>query len=166
MTFLDKGIPCQVVGKWFGDVTHPLGQCRLVAILLSQTRTTENVADIGLPRVVRPEPEPATTLQSAEGIAQRLLLGKEHQLAQSLHILGDAVVVAYGLVADSQTLQVSGMVEHMLADVGSLLRQDDGLQFVAVVEHILVNHVVLIDKVVETVALVRMHFILLQACVI
>ncbi len=63
-------------------------------------------------------------------------------------------------------LQVHGIVEHVLTNVSSLLRQDDLLKLVAVVEHIFIHHVVFADEVVHAMTLVRMDLVFLQARVI
>ena len=54
----------------------------------------------------------------------------------------------------------------MLADIRSLLGQDDGLQRLAVVEHILIHHIIVVDEVVDAMTLIRMILVLLQARVI
>ena len=54
----------------------------------------------------------------------------------------------------------------MLADVGGCLRKDDRLERFAEVEHIFAHLVVVVEEVVETVTLVGIGLVLLQAGVI
>ena len=161
-----EGLQCTVVSERCGQVMHPLRQRRLVGVGRLQVLAAVDGVDGRLPRVVGPEPQLACSAHSAKGVAHSLLRGQEHHLVDARHLISHAVVVARSLVADGQPLQVHGVVEHMFADIGGLLGQDDGFQRFAVVEHILIHHVVLVDEVVDAMTLVGVYLVLLQARVI
>ena len=148
------------------QVMHPFRQRRLVGIGRLQILAAIDRLDRSLPRVVGPEPQLTRAGDSAEGVAHGLFRGQEHHLVDARHLVGHTVVIARGLVADGQPLQVHGIVKGMLADVGGLLRQDDRLQRLAEVEHIFAHLVVVVEVVVEAIALVRMFLIFLQTGVI
>ena len=90
------------------------------------------------------------------------LLRQEYEFVEPIGIACNLVVVALCLVAYDESLQVGGMLEAALLNIGYRLWQDDGLQLVAEIEHIVARLVVGIDEVVWTVTLVRVNLVLLQ----
>ena len=90
------------------------------------------------------------------------LLRQEYEFVEPIGIARNLVVVAPCLVAYDESLQVGGMLEAALLNISHRLWQDDGLQLVAEIEHIVSRLVVRIDEVVWTVTLVRVNLVLLQ----
>ena len=90
------------------------------------------------------------------------LLRKEYEFVESSGIACNLIVVAPCLVTHDESLQVGSMLEAALLNIGHRLRQDDGLQLVAEIEHIVARLVVRIDEVVWTVTLVWVYLVLLQ----
>ena len=90
------------------------------------------------------------------------LLRQEYEFVEPIGIACNLVVVARSLVTYDESLQVGGVLEAALLNIGYRLWQDDGLQLVAEIEHIVARLVVRIDEVVWTVTLVWVNLVLLQ----
>ena len=107
-----------------------------------------------LPRILIP-----VRLQRGE------VVGEQHQFGNALQVLKQVSVELGGLAAYADALQRLGILEEVLTEFLSRLRQDDRLDGLAVLEQVGGHDIVLLDFLVEPVAVVAVVSIFLDICI-
>ena len=107
-----------------------------------------------LPRILIP-----VRLQRGE------VVGEQHQFGNALQVLKQVGVELGGLAAYADALQRLGILEEVLTEFLGRLWQDDGLDGLAVLEQVGGHDIVLLNLLVEPVAIVAVFIIFLDICV-
>ena len=107
-----------------------------------------------LPRILIP-----VRLQRGE------VVGEQHQFGNALQVLKQVSVELGGLAAYADALQRLGILEEVLAEFLGRLWQNDRLDGLAVLEQIRGHEIVLLDFLVEPVAVVAVVSIFLDICI-
>ena len=107
-----------------------------------------------LPRILIP-----VRLQRGE------VVGEQHQFGNALQVLKQVGVELGGLAAYADALQRLGILEEVLTELLGRLWQDDGLDGLAVLEQVGGHEIVLLDFLVDEVAVVAVVSIFLDVCI-
>ena len=107
-----------------------------------------------LPRILIP-----VRLQRGE------VVGEQHQFGNALQVLKQVGVELGGLAAYADALQRLGILEEVLTEFLGRLWQDDGLDGLAVLEQVGGHEIVLLDFLVDEVAVVAVVSIFLDVCI-
>ena len=107
-----------------------------------------------LPRILIP-----VRLQRGE------VVGEQHQFGNALQVLKQVGVELGGLAAYADALQRLGILEEVLTEFLGRLWQDDGLDGLAVLEQVGGHDIVLLNLLVEPVAVVAVVSIFLDVCI-